>query len=71
MSSKDPLGLPKGSVRSIIALGLTAFGIIAGLGALFVGLLNGLIEDPTSIVLFVLGLSNAAVLFYFNKRDEQ
>ena len=68
MASKDPLGLPKGSVRSILALLLTTSAVLTGLGALAYGLATDKISDPTAIVLAVLALSQMAVGFYFITR---
>lgn len=53
----EPLGLPKGSVRAIIALSLVG-------AAIFVSV-TGIDSD------LLAGLSGMSVAFYFKKRDEE
>lgn len=65
MRENEPLGLPKGSVRAIIALILVAVAAIMGLGALAYGIAGGAIDDPGLVVLSVLGLAQSVVGFYF------
>lgn len=63
-----PLGLAKGSVRSILALMLGVTAVIIGIAAAVFGFVNGTL-DPLPIVMFVLGLAQVAVTFYFVQRN--
>lgn len=63
-----PLGLAKGSVRSILALVLAIAAVFIGVAAAVYGLVNDKL-DPLPIVMFVLGLAQVAVTFYFVQRN--
>ena len=54
-------------MRSLIALALTGFAVFVGSAVTIIGTANGTIGDPLPIIMFVLGLSQVAVVFYFNK----
>lgn len=71
MNINEPLGLPKGSVRAIIALILVVVAAIMGLGALAYGIASGAINDPGLVVLSVLGLAQSVVGFYFLTKPRQ
>lgn len=53
----EPLGLPRGSVRAILAIGLTGSTVAAVFAQL-----------PMEMIGVLGALSNAAVLFYFKDR---
>lgn len=64
----QPLGLARGSVRSIIAIILTIAAVIMGLAALGYGIASNTLQDPLPIIMFVLGLAQVAIGFYFVSR---
>lgn len=59
MNPNEPLGLPRGSVRALLALGLTA-AVVAGVFA----------QLPLESVAVIAGLATAAVAFYFKDRPQ-
>ena len=56
----EPLGLPRGSVRSILAIGLL---LLLGLTILY--------DIPESSIAVVAGLTGSATTHYFNRRQEE
>lgn len=69
MASRSPRFPWLRSVRSIIALTLTGFAVFVGGAVAVVATLNKTLDGAQlfAIIVFVLGLSQTAVVFYFNK----
>jgi len=74
MGDKQPLNLPKGSVRSIIALFVVISCISAIIGmylTVLIANMNGKeVEVPTAVVATLSALASSVITYYFTMRNK-